>query len=448
MSSVALVVGGTGLAAAELPKHLLRDFRGSFSKVAVLSRSVTADMFADESGVSKVIPVRGVDLTEKQSIISRLQDTRLTDITHVFWFLDANQPQKVLNANAMRTLLQMAEGFQIFTRSAVEYAPSPLRNRFFDVLAFLAGSQSNDTNILWLSNMIDALVELGAPLENFTLGTGGKHYGMHCGPFVWSQYSIPFKEDVHKCPGPLSYFDQEAFLKNASEQFGFRWNVIRPSFIIGSSPSLSRASQNLGLCLGVFIAILKARRKPLTYPGSRQNWEAQFMLSTSKKIARISAWAATGSAAGFGDKAIVSDPPPVNVINQAFNAVSSPVFTWRETWKELAGALKMGFEGPAGSTGLSCLEALGGRDSAEKTWKQLCKRHNLREIDFDLVLNSDFFDKSFSAAWDSPFSTEKLETAGYPSNDIIEGTSASEVLIHGFKELTEKKYIPNLLLAL
>jgi hypothetical protein len=455
MGRVAVVVGGTGLAGYELPVHLLEDFSGAeaFDKVAVLSRSVSERTFKGKSSRA-VVPLRA-DLGDAQSVATALRAAGCERVTHVFWLVDANRPPKLANAVAIRRLLAVSALLGPVTRAMLESAPSSVQAAVYGQMAYLAGSGSQPRNIEWLGNMLAALELVRAPLENWTMCHGGKHYGMHLGPSVYSGYATPFEEDEHKCVGPLSYFEMQDWLEAAAAAKGFSWNVVRPTFIMGSSPERSDSTQNLGLVLAIYAHVLRAQGKPLLFPGSAGAWEARIQLSTSKKVAHVAAWAATASAAGLerhrarganqnqrASQDAYRDPEPRSVMNQAFNVVSCDEFSWRELWPQVARyfAMAPGPE-PDSHGGLLCLDVMGGAEHAERTWGELRARHGLQDLPLANVFNADFLDKSFVATWDSGFSSTKLARAGFPKDQLLE-SDPLRIMVDLFAELQDVNLIP------
>ncbi len=453
MGRVAVCVGGTGLAGYELPVHLLNDFTGAeaFDKVAVLSRNVSDTTFEGKSARA-VIPLRA-DLGDAQSVAAALRLAGCEKVTHVFWFVDANRPPKLANAVAIRRLLAVSEMLGPVTRAMLENAPSSVQAAVYGQMAYLAGSGSQPRNLEWLSNMLAALEIVGAPLDSWTMCHGGKHYGMHLGPSVYSGYVTPFEEDEHKCVGPLSYFEMQDWLEAAAAAKGFSWNIVRPTFIIGNSPERSESTQNFGLVLAIYAHVLRAQGKPLIFPGSAGAWDARIQLSTSKKIAHVAAWAATASAAGLerhsapgrprgAEAGAYCDPEPRSVRNQAFNVVSCDEFSWGELWPQIARYFSMAPGGkPDSRGGLLCLDVMGGAEQAERTWSELKARHGLQDLPLANVFNADFLDKSFVATWDSGFSSAKLARAGFPKEHVLE-SDALRIMFDFFVELQDVKLIP------
>jgi len=442
---IALVVGGTGMAAYELAPHLLNDFTGkhSFAKVAVLALGVDENTFKGRSERA-VIPLKGANLNNMESIAKALRECDCTQVTHVYWFLDANRPPKLGNAVMFRKGLNLATGLKKIINLTIDGSPGFLKHKIFGTLASLAGSGSQPRNIDWLNNTFHALEEVDAPIQSFTLGTGGKHYGMHLGPSMFSGYETPFEEDKHKCPGPLSYFEMEDFIQARAKAKGFRWNCVRPTFIIGLAPEMTNVTQSFGLVFGVYAAILKEQGRPLIFPGGKGAWNCRLQLSTSKKIAQVAAWCSNLTADGIAHSRKSSTDLDVTAVgNQAFNVVSCDEFSWGEIWSDLANYFHMPSGGePVDNSGSLAVDIIGGEKEAARVWELLQKKYSLADYKFSQVFNADFFDKSFTSTWDSQFSTKKLIKCGYPKDQIFEGKSALSIVTNFMDTLKESKFIP------
>jgi hypothetical protein len=450
MGRVAVCVGGTGMASYELPVHLLNDFTGpdAFDKVAVLALGVNENTFKGKSK-RPVIPLLGANLNDAKSIAEALRKCDCTGVTHVYWFLDANRPPKLANAVTMRRLMSIGDMCGPVTRAVLDNSPVSVQERVYGQLAYLAGSGSQPRNIDWLNNMMAALEEVKAPLQNFTMGHGGKHYGMHLGPSLYTGYATPFEEDVHKCVGPLSYFEMQEWVEAKAAEKGFSWNIVRPTFIIGNSPEKTNTTQSFGLVFAIYAHILKAQGKPLVFPGSDGAWDCKIQLSTSKKIAHVAAWASTGCASGLekhrkdGAKGrAYRNPDDKSVKNQAFNVVSCDEFSWGELWGELAAYFSMASGGkPNSRGGQLCIDVMGGQEAADKTWGELKAKYGLQDLTFTQVFNADFLDKSFTATWDSQFSTKKIAKAGYPKDQVLE-SEPLQIMYEFLDGLQADKLIP------
>lgn len=421
MGKIALVVGGTGMAGNGVIPYLLNQAGEEYDAAICLARTVDETTFASRTE-REYIPMP-CNLDDKDAVVEALVERGCPPITHVYWFADANRPPALGNTVLMRALLAATDKMAPVVHGIVKISPQFVRDQLYGTQARLAGSGRNARNQAWMSNVLDALAETGAPLESVVLGTGGKHYGMHLGPGLWAEYSSPFYEEGTKCPGPLSYFDAVEFLQRRAELDGFSWNEVRPTFIVGSCPELTGATQSFAVALATFAVILKAQGKKLRYPGTDASYRAMINLCTSEKIAEVAAWS-TGHP------------------NQAFNCLSCPPFNWKQAWPDIARWFGMEPADPVHKvTGRSSASVAGPR--AASIWRDLWVRNSLVDNDFDGLLNYSFLDKSFMVGYDTVFSPSKLHEFGFPEDRIYEYGSGAECMTAFFQRLVDERIIPD-----
>jgi nucleoside-diphosphate-sugar epimerase len=421
MGKVALVVGGTGMAGNGIVPHLLNQRGAEHDTVICLSLSVDEETFASRT-TRKCVPLR-CNLDDKEAVVKGLADIGSPAVTDIYWFTEANRPPKLGNVLTTRRLLAATDRLAPLIHRLVKASPQLVGNQLYGTMSRLAGSGVNERNQLWIKNVLDALQEIDAPVRVFVLGTGGKHYGMHLGPSLWPGYSSPFQEDKAKAPGPLSYFDMQAFVRQRAAEDGFTWNEVRPTFIIGLAPELSPSTQSFGIALATYASILKAQGKQLRYPGTDACYNAMINLNTSERIAEVAVWS--------------TDHP-----NQAFNCPSCPPFSWRQVWGEIAAWFGMEPADPARKLLGESSELVAGPD-APRIWKHLRSAHSLAGNDLECLLNYSFLDKSLMVGYDAVSDTAKLKKFGFPEDRINEYPSGSACMTAFFERLVKEKIIPN-----
>jgi len=252
----------------------------------------------------------------------------------------------------------------------------------------------------------------------------GSDAHMSLGPSLWAGYACPFDEDKTRAPGPLSYFDAEAYIFNRAKKDGFTWNVVRPTFIIGLAPELTPSTQSFGIALATYALIMKAQGRNLMFPGSEKSYRARINLCTSEKIAEVAVWST------------LTHP------NNAYNVVSCPEFSWKEAWPKIAEWFGMEPMDPIHPLQGENTAIMMGEDAAV-IWGHFQKKFTLMPVDFACLLNNDFLDKSFMAGFDSVFSTEKLKRHEFPADKLIEFGSAVDCMVTFFDRLVEEKVIPS-----
>ncbi len=451
MGRIAVIIGGTGMAACQLAPHLADDFTGkdAFDKVAVLALGVNEETFKGKSKRA-ITPLKGANLNDAKTIAASLREAGCEQVTHVYWFLDANRPPKLGHTVELRQAMTVVtDNLRGVVKPIINATPETLKSKMYGQLAYLAGSGEQPKNIEWLNNVMSALDEVKAPLANFTMCHGGKHYGMHLGPALFPDYATPFEEDKHKCHGPLSYFEMQEWLEAKAAEKKFAWNIVRPTFIIGNAIEKTNTTQSFGLVLSIYANVLKAQGRPLVFPGPVGAWNARIQLSTSTKIAHVAAWASTNSVAGLHKFAMLpdaaesySDPAYRATANQAFNVVSCPEFSWGEIWEQIARYFGMQSGGaPTTMGGMLAMDVMGGEQAAAREWRQMQRNHDLQKLTFNEVFNADFLDKSFTSTWDSQFSTDKISKARFPEDQVLESDALS-IMTDFFDSLKRDKLIP------
>ncbi|EEH18788.1 hypothetical protein PABG_01107 [Paracoccidioides brasiliensis Pb03] len=170
-----------------------------------------------------------------------------------------------------------------------------------------------DVNGAMLSNFLKALKLASITPKRFMLQTGAKTYGCHLGtpkcPLVESDPRVKLE--------PNFYYDQEDLLFQYCRETGAKWNIVRPSFILGAAKD---AAMNLAYCLGVFAAVHAHLDKPLVFPGNVASFDVIRDLSSATLNSYLAEWA------------VLNPDAP----NEAFNACDCSALTPGALWASLA----------------------------------------------------------------------------------------------------------------
>ncbi|PMD37598.1 hypothetical protein L207DRAFT_636273 [Hyaloscypha variabilis F] len=144
------------------------------------------------------------------------------------------------------------------------------------------------------------------------LQTGGKHYGVHQGP-----YSIPAEEDDPRLDlGPNFYYRQEDILNDLGAKYGFDYAVTRPMTIIGA---LKGNYLNLAIALGLYLSVTKELGDTPVFNGTLTKYHSAEALSSSTLNAYFAEWCALTPACS----------------NQAFNITNGDVSVWARLFPTL-----------------------------------------------------------------------------------------------------------------
>jgi nucleoside-diphosphate-sugar epimerase len=246
------------------------------------------------------------------------------------------------------------------------------------------------TNLTMFRNVLDPLVAAGGDLRHVTLLQGTKAYGVHLGASP-----IPAKERWPRHAHENFYFDQEDHLRAAHAHAGGSWDftILRPQVVYGESLG---SPMNLVPAIGVYGALRRARGLPLSFPGGAPRVSEAV---DADLLARAIDWSGTSPSAR----------------GETFNVTNGDVFTWRDVWPAIAGALGME---PGPDEPCRLVEDMARRGDE---WREVVRAHGLRAPESLEAMVGDGFvyaDLLFGAGVErSPLpvlvSTVKIRQAGF-----------------------------------
>lgn len=164
-----------------------------------------------------------------------------------------------------------------------------------------------------VNNFLQALRISKLTPKRFLLQTGAKHYGFHIGPAT----SPSFETDARVSLENNFYYPQEDLLSAYCTETGAKWNVVRPSYIIGA---VRDNLLNHMVGIAIYASVQAYLGKPLDFPGDYTAWDREYCQSTAMMNAYLEEWAVLTPGAG----------------NEAFNAQDGLPFTWGRLWPYLA----------------------------------------------------------------------------------------------------------------
>ncbi len=184
----------------------------------------------------------------------------------------------------------------------------------------VAGWQADEqirANDRMLKNLFGPLEIAAVGLRHVALLQGTKAYGVHVRPM-----KVPAREnrsELHDQPN--FYWNQENHMRERQKGKAWRWSILRPTLILGSSTG---SAMNVIPALGVYAAMMRrAGKTKLDFPGGAPR-VAQAI--DADLLARCIDWAGESYAAQ----------------NQIFNVSNGDAFAWPNVWPAIAAAL--GFE--------------------------------------------------------------------------------------------------------
>ncbi|KAL0776812.1 hypothetical protein CaCOL14_006330 [Colletotrichum acutatum] len=239
-------------------------------------------------------------------------------------------------------------------------------------------------NSALLQNFLDGLEKSSIRPKRIVLQTGAKNYGGHIGQAI-----SPFVESAQRVTSePNFYYPQEDALFDHCARTGAKWNVFRPSWIIGA---VENAQMNAFYGLGVYAAVQAHLGRPLEFPGTMAAWLKDHAHSHAHLTGYLSEWAVLNEHCG----------------NEAFNSSDQGSFSHALFWPELAkwfgisevgrpeldeskmqkismpGEPPIGF-GPRASLKFSwSFVAWAKEPENHEAWKEIMKKHNLLNDPFE-----------------------------------------------------------------
>ncbi|HZO06320.1 MAG TPA: SDR family oxidoreductase [Solirubrobacterales bacterium] len=311
-------------------------------------------------------------------------------------------PVDLRDAGASRQVLGELEGVTHLLYTAV-----------FEKPGLIAGWSEEDqmqTNLEMLENCLAPLLEKGT-LEQVTILQGTKAYGIHLHPMP-----VPARERYPRDDHPNFYWLQEDYLKEQAEKHGFRWSILRPQLIIGSTIG---AVMNLAPVIGAYAAIRKERSEPFSFPGGISYvWE----LVDSRVCAAAAEFCAT-------------DP---KADGQHYNVTNGEVFEWRNLWPALADQL--GVEtGP--DEPIAMAEFF---PANEETWEKVVQSNGLRPNSLSDILGESHYYADFCFAYgaEEPPPPAFVSAIKLRKDGVCETYDSEETFRHWIGWLQDRKILP------
>lgn len=311
-------------------------------------------------------------------------------------------PLDLRDAAATREGLDRLDGVTHLLYAAVYEKPG--------LIAGWSEADQMETNLEMLQNTLGPLLGKGG-LEQVTILQGTKAYGIHLHPMP-----VPARERFPRDDHPNFYWLQEDYLKEQAAEHGFRWTILRPQLIIGSTIG---AVMNLAPVIGVYGAIRKELDEPFSFPGGISYvWE----LVDSRVVAAACEFAAT-------------DP---QADGRHFNVTNGEVFEWRNLWPALADQLGLEVGPDEPNSMAQYLPA------NEEVWNKVVEEQNLQPNRLDAMLGESHYYADFCFAYgaDEPpppafVSAIELRKAG-----VCETYDSEETFRHWIGWLQDRRILP------
>ncbi len=263
-----------------------------------------------------------------------------------------------------------------------------------------------DENALMFENLIETLLELGAPLKRVIFLQGGKVYGAHLGV-----YKTPAREDDSRHFPPNLYFRHEDYARSLPAR-SVAWTALRPDVVIGHSLG---SAMNLGNLIGVYGTLCRELGVAMQFSGSEAAYNTLVNICDANMLGKAVLWAAEQEKDG------------------AYNITNGDQFRWKHVWPKLAAwfGLEVGEPQP-----ISLQNRL--NEASADIWQQLAVREGLAEQNISQIALGSFGDFIFHVQQDAVFDVTKARQAGF--HDMC--LRSDDCLIAHLESMVERGLIP------
>jgi nucleoside-diphosphate-sugar epimerase len=351
MTNTALVLGGQGIIGRNLISYL--EQQQGWQVKAVSRRAPSFETSAD---------FQSIDLLDPAALA--LHSEWLKDVTHIFY-----------------------AAYQ-------EHADSDTLRR---------------TNLGMLQNIVEAVEQASDNFRHIGFIQGGKAYGAHLG-----MYTTPAKETDPRHFPPNFYYDQEDYLRDASQGKRWSWTALRPDIVFGFAVG---NPMNLGNVLALYGSLCKELRVPLRFPGTPKAASILANVTDASLFAKSMEWAALNE----------------SCYGEIFNITNGDVFRWNQVFPLIAKSFDIDCVDPQT---FSLTEVM--RDKGP-IWDGMVKRHGLQPNALNALANWPFGDFIFGVEVDAFFDVSKARRFGFHGMHLDSG----QEIVRLIQTLKEQKVIPH-----
>jgi nucleoside-diphosphate-sugar epimerase len=273
--------------------------------------------------------------------------------------------------------------------------------------AFSDAHEQVETNLALLRNFVSPLSASAGNLQHVGLMQGGKAYGCHLGPFP-----TPAKEGDPRHLPPNFYYDQEDFLREASQGQAWSWTGFRPEAVCGMAVG---SPMNLLTVLGVYGSLCRRLGVPLWFPGSEASFQALYQVTDARILAKAVEWAGNTS----------------ECRGEVYNITNGDYFRWSRIWPKLAAFFGVEAGPPMPIVLSERLRSMG------PLWTELVNEHRLQPYALRDIVAWDFGDAVLKTPYDNITSTIKARRHGF--HECID---TEEMFIELLTDLRARRVIP------
>ncbi len=269
-------------------------------------------------------------------------------------------------------------------------------------------AEASRVNTGMLRNVVEAVERAADGFRHVGFIQGGKAYGAHLG-----RYKTPAKETDPRHFGTNFYYDQEDYLRDASQGKRWGWTALRPDIVFGFAVG---NPMNLGNVIAAYASLCKELGIPLRFPGTPRAYDILANVTDATLLAKAMEWAALNEAC-YGE---------------IFNITNGDVFRWSQVFPRVADAFGIDLAPPQT---FSLTDAM--RDQGP-TWDRMVKKYGLANHTLGDLANWPFGDFIFNVEADAFFDVGKARRYGFHEMNLDTG----EEVVRLVQNLQDRKVIP------
>ncbi len=270
-------------------------------------------------------------------------------------------------------------------------------------------AESSRVNTGMLRNVVEAVERAAPGFRHIAFIQGGKAYGAHLG-----MYKTPAKETDPRHFGTNFYYDQEDYLRVASQGKNWGWTALRPDIVFGFAVG---NPMNLGNVIAVYASLCKETGVPLRFPGTPAAYAILANATDATLLARAMEWAALKE----------------DCYGEIFNITNGDVFRWSQVFPLVADAFGIDCAPPQT---FSLTDAM--RDK-EPLWDAMVKKYGLEANTLGELANWPFGDFIFNVEVDAFFDVTKARRFGFHEMNLNTG----EEIVKLVQDLQQQRIIPS-----
>ena len=267
--------------------------------------------------------------------------------------------------------------------------------------------EQSEANLSLMKHLVNGVEKIADDLQRVIFIQGGKAYGAHLG-----FYKTPAFETDLRSITPNFYYDQEDFLRKASEGKKWNWTSIRPDIVIGFT---IKNPMNLANLIAVYATICKEEGIPMRFPGSEKAYNVLVNVTGVNILSKAMQWAAENPQAE----------------NEIFNITNGDVFRWSQVWPKIGEFFGVEVAEPQTFS----LEDY--MPEKKDLWKTITEKYNLTDYQLDELVQWGFGDFIFNVETDAFQDVNKARRFGFHE---MNGDSLG-IFLETFQQLIKEKII-------